>query len=82
MRVGPPWIGPLLVTQSAQSMPSVRPLIQMPPSETGFSSVWKSLEYVFTEVCGGRSGIGLLSWFVVAVVRRRRAGRRPPTALP
>src|SRR5262249_46640479 len=40
---------------SAQSIPSLRPLSQMPPSEIGFSSVWKLVRYDLTGGPPGRS---------------------------
>ena len=82
MRVGPPWIIPLFVTQSAQSMPSVRPLIQIPPSETGLSSSGKSLLYVLTDVCEGRSGMGLLRVARSGCGQTGGAGPTPAVALP
>src|SRR5215813_14436241 len=40
---------------SAQSIPSLRPLSQIPPSEIGFSSVWKLVRYDLTGGPTGRS---------------------------
>src|SRR5215471_15359200 len=46
---------PFLVMTSAQSIPSLRPLSQIPPSEIGFSSVWKLVRYDLTGRPAGRS---------------------------
>src|SRR5215469_3435455 len=51
---------PFLVMTSAQSIPSLRPLSQIPPSEIGFSSVWKLVRYDLTGGPGGR--------FIICVV--------------
>src|SRR5437762_10283678 len=40
---------------SAQSIPSLRPLSQLPPSEIGSSSVWKLVRYDLTGGPVGRS---------------------------
>src|SRR5690242_16757683 len=40
---------------SAQSIPSLRPLSQIPPSEIGSSSVWKLVRYDLTGGPVGRS---------------------------
>src|SRR5262249_33177706 len=40
---------------SAQSIPSLRPLSQIPPSGIGFSSVWKLVRYDLTGGPAGRS---------------------------
>ena len=50
IRDGPPWMKPLEVTQSLKSTASVLPLSHIPSSETGSSSLGKSVLYDLTAV--------------------------------
>src|ERR1700748_165118 len=53
---------------SAQSIPSVRPLSQIPPSEIGSSSVWKLVRYDLT---GGPVGRSIMCAAFLSVPRGR-----------
>src|SRR5215471_7846303 len=55
---------PFLVMTSAQSIPSLRPLSQIPPSEIGFSSVWKLVRYDLT---GGPAGRSIMCFVLLSV---------------
>src|SRR5215467_5320215 len=53
---------------SAQSIPSLRPLSQIPPSEIGFSSLWKLVRYDLT---GGPVGRSIMCAALLSVPRGR-----------
>src|ERR1700735_3102922 len=61
---------------STQSMPSVRPLTQIPPSDSGSSSWRKRVRYDRTGSPSGRGADGAASFMLVASLKRADGAER------